>query len=213
MSSPKRRDQILDVTRSIVDEEGFRAVSLDRIAQDSGVTRTLLYQLFNNLAGLLVALIDRESLKAFEGFQRALLLRPAGQVASLTAAFRGILDAVDADPATWRMFLMPSEGGPPELYERLALARSITRDYLNKAISAAGAKTKAKLLMSEDPDLAIHLIHTTADELVRLRLTDPHTYSKERLIAHAERMARSAGLIPPLTEKEDSVEFVKQQTL
>ncbi len=39
----------------------------------------------------------------------------------------GVLAADDADPATWRMFLTPSEGGPPELYELLSQARGNVR--------------------------------------------------------------------------------------
>jgi NAD(P)-dependent dehydrogenase (short-subunit alcohol dehydrogenase family) len=46
----------------------------------------------------------------------------------------GVLDAVDANPATWRMFMLPSEGGPPELYERLAQAQAVVRGYLSEAL-------------------------------------------------------------------------------
>lgn len=200
MSSPQRREKILDVTRDIVEAEGFRAASLDRIAQECGVTRTLLYQQFTNLGGLMVALIDRESLRAFEGFQRA--LQPDGHQAPLLAAFAGILDAVAADPATWRMFLLPSDGGPPELYERLARARSLTRSYLNNAVSAAGSRASEKLRMTDDPELVLHLIHSIADELVRLFLQEPEKFTRERLMAHAERMAKAAGLMPKEAAKE-----------
>jgi len=194
MSAAQRREMILDITRDIVAVEGFRAATLERIAQACGVTRTLLYQQFNSLGGLLVALLDRESLRALRGFQKA--LKPSGEQATMLVAFAGILDAVAADPVTWRMFLLPSEGGPPELYERLATARAITRQYLNDALSAAGSRANERLFLSADPELVLHLIYTTAEELVRLYLREPEKYTRERLLAHAERMTKAAGLVP-----------------
>ncbi|HET8706549.1 MAG TPA: helix-turn-helix domain-containing protein [Pseudomonadales bacterium] len=184
---------ILDVTRNIVAAEGFRAATLERIAHDCGVTRTLLYQQFTNLGGLLVALIDRESLRAYQGFQKA--LQPSGHKAPVLAAFAGILDAVHADPDTWRMFLLPSEGGPAELYERLAAARAMTRTYLTDVITSAGPAATERLFLAEDPELVLHLIHSTADELVRLHLQAPEKFTRERLMAYAERMAYASGLL------------------
>src|ERR1700712_4704964 len=124
MPGPQRRDQILDACRSVVDGEGFHAVNIDRIAKLCGVTRPVVYQQFGGLAGMLIALVDREILRAGISFLQA---TDSGQNADGVTArdfVAGVLEAVDANPATWRMFMLPSEGGPPELYERLSQAQT-----------------------------------------------------------------------------------------
>ena len=64
MTVEKRREQIMDAARDIANAEGFHAVTLDRVAEACGITRTLIYQQFGNLSGLLVAMVDREYTRA-----------------------------------------------------------------------------------------------------------------------------------------------------
>lgn len=189
MSSESRRDQILDVTRDVVDREGFHAVSIDRIAQECGITRTLIYQQFGTLSGLLMAMVDREFLRASDSFMQAIHRQPFSHKAQFTTALAGVLDAVDAAPATWRMFLTPSEGGPPELYERLGRARAMTRAYIDMTLQASGVETSA--IVSPDRELTTHMMYAIAEELVRLRLQDPAAYTIPRLLAQAKWLARA----------------------
>ena len=56
MSGPDRREQILDVTRAIVGERGFHAVSIEAVARAAGITRPIVYEHFESLGGLLPAL-------------------------------------------------------------------------------------------------------------------------------------------------------------
>ena len=60
MTAEQRREQILDVTRAIVDERGFHAVTIDGVAREAGITRPVVYGHFDDLPGLLHALIERE---------------------------------------------------------------------------------------------------------------------------------------------------------
>lgn len=76
------------------------------------------------------------------------------------------------------MFLMPSEGGPPELYERLAQARSSVRTYLADALLA-----RARV---PDKDLTVRMIHAASNEIVRLRLSEPDIYTVDRLLAQVD---------------------------
>ncbi len=71
MSAADRRAQLLDATRRVADAEGFGAVTIERIAAECGVTRTLIYQQFTSLGGLLEALVDREFARASHAFLRA----------------------------------------------------------------------------------------------------------------------------------------------
>jgi AcrR family transcriptional regulator len=56
MSAPDRRDQILDATQAIVDEQGFHALSIEAVARRAGISRPVVYEHFGDLAGLLEAL-------------------------------------------------------------------------------------------------------------------------------------------------------------
>lgn len=189
MSAESRRDQILDATRQVVDVDGFHAASIERIAQECGITRTLIYQQFGSLSGMLVAMVDREFQHATAGFMLAIQRQPPSDKEKFTAALAGMLDAVDAAPATWRMFLMPPEGGPPELFERLAKSRALTLSYISMALEASGLEKT--IIVSEDRELTIRMMYAVAEELVKLRLQDPKTYTTERLLAQAEWLSRA----------------------
>ena len=184
MSVEDRREQILDVTRDLADAEGFYAVTLDRVAGACGITRTVIYQQFGNLSDLLLAMVDREYDRAAESFAQA-SARASGRGGSRYAAgVAGVLEAVDASPATWRMLLMPSQGGPPELYDRLDQARELTRAHFAQALAREGTGMSAKA--NPDMEMAVHMLLAVSEELVHLRLTDPEAYTTERLIAQAE---------------------------
>jgi AcrR family transcriptional regulator len=181
MSGPQRRDQILDACRSVVDGEGFHAVNIDRIAKLCGITRPVVYQQFGGLGGMLVALVDREILRAGMSFLQAADSGRIGDGVTARDFVAGVLKAVDANPVTWRMFMLPSEGGPPELYERLAQAQEVVRVHLSEALLG-----RASLA---DPDVTVRILHAACDEIVRLRLRDPVTYTVDRLLAQVDWLA------------------------
>ena len=184
MAVEDRREQILDATRDMVDAEGFYAVTLDRVAAECGITRTVIYQQFGNLSDLLLAMVDREYERAAESFALA-SERASGKGESRYAAgVAGVLEAVDASPATWRMLLMPSQGGPPELYDRLEQGRALTRAHFTQTLTQEGMGSSSKA--NPDSELAVHMLLAVSEELVHLRLTDSKAYTKERLIAQAE---------------------------
>ncbi|HET9012763.1 MAG TPA: helix-turn-helix domain-containing protein, partial [Gemmatimonadaceae bacterium] len=64
MSAEQRREQLLDVTKSLALERGFHAVSIEAVAREAGITRPVVYGHFEDLGGLLEALVDRESRRA-----------------------------------------------------------------------------------------------------------------------------------------------------
>ncbi|RUP40184.1 MAG: TetR/AcrR family transcriptional regulator [Gordonia sp. (in: high G+C Gram-positive bacteria)] len=181
-----RQEQMLDACRTIVDEEGFHAVTINRVAQDCAVSRTVVYQQFGSLNAMLIALVDREINRAGEGFLGAVHDHAASETFSEVMA--GVLAAVDTHPATWRMFMMPGEGGPPELYAHLVRARASVLGYVTRVI---GDQVDGG---GGDTELSARSLHAIADEIVRLRLQDPDRYSIDRLLRHAEVV--SAALIP-----------------
>ena len=64
MQAGERREQLLDATKTIVAERGFHAVSIEAVAREAGITRPIVYGHFNDLPGLLEALVERETARA-----------------------------------------------------------------------------------------------------------------------------------------------------
>jgi AcrR family transcriptional regulator len=183
MPGPQRRDQILDACRTVIDTEGFAAATINRIAADCGVTRTVIYQQFVSHAGMLVALIDREWDRAAMGFAEGAGI-PGTPHRTFREGVAGVLAAVDANPATWRLLLMPPEGGPPELFERIATARANVRAYLSERIQTPRGRGVP------DVELSARTLHAVLDEIVRLRLTDPAAYPTSRLLDHCDWLSQ-----------------------
>ena len=180
MSAEERREQLLDVTKRIVGERGFHAVSIEAVAKDAGISRPIVYGHFGDLGGLLEALVDREGARAL--MQLASVL-PGDMAAGsrregLIAGLRAYLEAATADPDTWRLVLMPPEGAPAILRERISQGR--------EAVIAQLAQMVAPSLASPDPELTARVLSNLADEAVRLMLTDADRWPAERLMVHGE---------------------------
>jgi AcrR family transcriptional regulator len=185
LSRPERRQQLLDVTKQVVGEDGLHAVSIDRVAREAGISRPIVYEHFSDLGGLLGALLDREGQRALE--QLVAVLPDAsgsGDVLEvLLEALAGYLTAVQADPVTWRLVLMPPEGAPPFLHERIDQARSAVVAQLTQLIDTAFAPRGGQ--RSPDPELTAHSMSALSDFWARLLLTDPESFDLERILVHA----------------------------
>ncbi len=176
MSSEDRREQILDIAHAIIDAEGFYAATPNRIAETAGITRAVLYQQFGDISRLYVELVGREAQRAAQQFAEAVAQgRKPADARPFAAVFDGVLRAVDAHPATWRLFLIPPEGAPPELHQRLAEAQAIVRQFLEGELRRAYPKLK-------DPEYTARIIQAGGRELLQLRLRDPEAATTERLL-------------------------------
>lgn len=175
MTAEGRREQILDVTHAIVDAEGFHAATPNRIAAEAGINRSLIYQKFGDLPGLFVELIDREAARAGEQFEAAITgLDTAAEEQTLVLAFEGVLAAVDAHPATWRLFLFPPQGAPPQLYARLAQSQAVVNEFFVNELLRRNPTL-------HEPEYSARILHAAGRELLQLHLSDPQNASGERL--------------------------------
>lgn len=183
LPAAERREQLLDVTKAIVTERGFAAVSIEAVARGAGITRPVIYGHFTDLQGLLEALLRRESERALRQLQAILPtdLAAGDPREQLLAALEGYLGAVAADPGTWRLLLMPPEGAPALLRDLLAIGRSAVVAHL----AGAARPGLGKGGPSPDPELTARTLSAVADEAARLLLTDPDRYPVDRLLAHA----------------------------
>ena len=178
LPAAERREQLLDVTKRIVAERGFHAVSIEAVAREAGITRPIVYGHFGDLTGLLEALVQRESVRALTQLASVVPTDLTGDSrANLLAAYGGYLEAVAADPDTWRLVLMPPEGAPAVLREAITVGRAAVVAQIAAALGALGE--------SPDPELTARTLSALADESARLVLTDPEAYTAERMMRHA----------------------------
>ncbi len=161
MSGEQRREQLLDATKAIVVADGFHAVSIEAVARAAGITRPIVYGHFDDLGGLLEALVERESRRALEQLPET--------YDDLLGALDAYLRAVRDDPDTWRLVLMPQAGAPRLLHERIAAGRA-----------AVIARLAGSGVALPDPELSAHMLSAYADEAARLVLEG---YEIERVLA------------------------------
>jgi AcrR family transcriptional regulator len=181
MRAPARREQLLDAAKALVAEAGFHAVSIEAVARRAGITRPIVYRHFDDLGALLEALVERETVRALRQLREFVPRDLGGDPREdLIASLRGYLQAVESDPVTWRLMLVPPEGAPGLLGERIAAGRAAVIGQL------AGA------LASPDPELTARALSSVADEAARLLLSDPRRYPPERILGHARWLLFSA---------------------
>ena len=194
LTGPQRRQQILDVTRAIAGERGFHAISIDAVAKRAGITRPVVYDHFDDLPGLLQALLDREGERAMEQLMGLLpqAREDVGPRDLLVEALRGFLEAVRDEPVTWRLVLMPPEGAPAQLRERIAEVRQQVTDQL--AAVAPQALVQGGGPPPPDPELTAINLQAISEEAARLLLERPAEFPIARLVAHAEWMLGLMGV-------------------
>src|SRR3954469_5714169 len=185
LSAEERREQVLDAAKSIAADRGFHAVSIEAVSRAAGITRPIVYSHFGDLQGLLEALVERESQRALSQLAAVLPTDLAGGDAReiLLSGLRGYLEVVASDPDTWRLILMPTEGAPAILRERITGGRAAVVAQLAQAVAAGFGPAS-----SPDPELTAHMFSATADADARLLLDDPEKYPVERILAHTRWM-------------------------
>jgi AcrR family transcriptional regulator len=182
LSAGERREQLLDVTKAIVARDGFHAVSIEAVAREAGITRPVVYGHFRDLPALLEALVEREGARALTQLATVLptSLAEGDPRETLLGAMRGYLEAVQADPVTWRLVLMPPEGAPVVLREQVEQGRAAVVAALAGTVGPGLGPGRA----SPDPELTARMMSALSDEGARLVLTDAERYPPERILEH-----------------------------
>ncbi len=180
MTAPERREQLLDVTKRLVGKGGFHGVSIEAVARDAGISRPIVYGHFHDLQGLLEALVEREGARALGQLDDVLPsdLAAGDPREALFLSLSGYLQAVLADPDTWRLVLMPPEGAPRALHARIEEGRDAIVAELAGAVGGGFAPGREP----PDPELTARMLSTVADEVARLVLSQPERYPLERVL-------------------------------
>jgi AcrR family transcriptional regulator len=187
MRSADRRQQLLDTTLDIVVERGFHALTIEAVAQGAGVTRPIVYKQFDDLPGLVRALIDREEDRAISQLARAIPEIPGDRDPDdlLVDGLELFLVAVQEARKSWRLILLPPEGVPAVFAERTNRTRRNVLRQLEKLV-AWGIERRGG--PSLDSELFARLLMEMAEDSARLIHTQPEKFTIERIVAFARTL-------------------------
>ena len=185
MAPGQRREQLLDAAQEIALDRGFHAVTVDGVARATGVTRPVVYGLFADRAELLTGLLARAEQRALAQLAPALPAVPGPEDyvdpdALLVDGLTAFLTAVQADPDTWRVILLPPEGAPAELSERVRAGHRVALDALRELV-AWGMERRGGAAL--DVDLFARSVLTLSEGAARLMLQKPESYPVDRFRA------------------------------
>lgn len=173
-----RREQLLDAAIAIIDRDGYGGVSIDAIAREVGVTRPVVYSVFDGLGPLLSALLDRQESRALGQLEDA--FAEASGAGSLDEIVVGtavrMVEAVTSDPQTWRPILLAPHGTPGPVRDRIDGDREAIRRRIAE-LAELGLPGTA------DVELLSHAVVAVLEHFGRLLLEDPDRFSADRLVA------------------------------
>lgn len=192
MDAESRREQLLDVTTELVSVQGFASITIEAVARAAGITRPIVYEHFGDLHGLLDAVVEREMARALSQVSKTALapLSDGPPVDLMIESLRSYLHTVLSHPATWRLVLIPPEGSPSLLRERIESGRAAVLTGLIESIRPAIAEERR----SPDAELTARMLSAIADEYARLVLQDATRFSPERLLEHARWILEQSQL-------------------
>lgn len=188
MAPEERRKQLLDAALRIIIRDGYGAVSIETIAREVDVSRPVIYGVFEGLGDLLGALLDRQERRALAQLSAALPEAPGDRDPGdfVVGFVRSMVEVVANDRDTWYPVLLPPDGTPPVVRERIDRDRERVREQFEALLEWALARRGATAEV--DLELASHSLLVVVEHWGRLVLSDPERFSSERLAAFVEQL-------------------------
>lgn len=107
MTGKERREQLLDVGRSLFAQKGFDATSVEEIALKAGVSKPVVYEHFGGKEGLYAVVVDREMRGLLDAITGALTSSGHPRELLERAAF-ALLDYVETSTDGFRILVRDS---------------------------------------------------------------------------------------------------------
>ena len=175
----ERREQLLDAALRVIDTRGFGGLTIEGVAREADLAKTVVYDTFGSREKLLSTLLAREQERALSALAAAMPTPPLPddprQV--LTEALTVLLDGVREHPETWRLILLPPEGTPPTVRKTVDRQRELLVRQLESVVAWGLKRVGAGRL---DAELATHALVASVEHAIRLTLTRPDRFSPNR---------------------------------
>jgi AcrR family transcriptional regulator len=176
-----RREQLLDAALAIIVRDGYDAVSVDAIAREAGVTRPVVYGVYDGLRPLLEALLDRQQERALSQLAEALPADPdlSNPDRLLEDTARRLIEIVKANPMTWQPILLAPYGMPEQAQARIEKDRN---NFLTQMTGLLEVGLVLRGGPKVDAEIAAHAILAILEHFGRILLAEPDRFSTERLV-------------------------------
>ncbi|GAA3162202.1 TetR/AcrR family transcriptional regulator [Rhodococcus baikonurensis] len=192
MAPEQRREQLLDAAFEVTGRVGLHNLSMESVAAEAGVGKPVLYTIFDTRTDLVAALLRREHERAIAQVLETMPtdLSELGPAASYTGTVGAFVDAV-LEPDALAPDSDVCRERPSEYHGLLKLSRGAVFARAEE-LARAGIALEPKL-EGLDPVLLAHTMMSFAEMLGRLAVSDPETYTRERLSSFAVALAQSVG--------------------
>jgi AcrR family transcriptional regulator len=110
MTSAERREQLIDVARSLFAERGFEGASIEEIASRAGVSKPVVYEHFGGKEGLYAVVVDREIAALLNGITGALSADLSSRE-TLERAAMALLEYIETSTDGFRILVRDSPTG------------------------------------------------------------------------------------------------------
>lgn len=178
----ERREQLLDAAIAVIVRDGYDKVSIDAVAREAGVTRPVIYGVYDGIAPLLSALLDRQQARAMAQLADALPEHPdlSDPDGFLLDAASHLIEVVSANPVTWRPILFAQQGTPQAVQNRIEADREQVREQI-AGLLEVGLELRGGPDL--DAEVISHALVAILERFGRMLLEDPPRFDPERLIS------------------------------
>jgi AcrR family transcriptional regulator len=109
MTSAERREQLIEIGRSVFAERGFDGTAIEEIASRAAVSKPIVYEHFGGKEGLYAVVVDREVTELLTSMRSA--LTGGGPRDLLEQAAVALLDYIETSPDGFRILVRDSPIG------------------------------------------------------------------------------------------------------
>lgn len=187
----RRRPQVLDAALKLAAQSNVRGVSMEAVAQELGVTRPVVYACFASREELLLALLEREERKLFEGVMAALPKKPdlSDPQRLMEQGFQALLRVVAEHVDSWRLVFAANPD--PAIADRYGDARRRVAQRVGTLMGPA-LKLRGVKDVSRKLPVLVELFMSMGDGAVRALVQGEGRWTADELGAYVGRMVLAA---------------------
>jgi AcrR family transcriptional regulator len=187
-----RREHVLDAALRLITRDGYGAVTMEAVAREADLAKPSVYNAYPGLGPLLQALLEREEARGLAALFDATPALPADGDPSemLLAWLRTAITAIAANPAPWRLILIPPAETPAVVRDHVQAGRDLALQQVRSLVGPV----QEQQAINPDPELTAQSILAIAEHCAKLLLGSPDEYPPERLMKFAEDFLRAMQL-------------------
>jgi AcrR family transcriptional regulator len=145
LTADQRRQQLFAVALELFAQRGYRATTMDDIADAAGVTKPLLYQHFSSKRALYLELVDSIARELLGAVRRA-VMNADGPRQQVEQGFAAYFRLVVSKEAEFRLLYGRDHAGDPELGRALRAVEDAIAEAIDPLITAGLEDDHRRLL-------------------------------------------------------------------